>query len=183
MFMNTAMFAMAKFAVLDPDIVAVCVPVAVPTEYVADCDSDEQEILDGSGYEMTLRGVDEPTKVPKRPSGLTARINRYIVPAFGKVHRAVASPPTLNAAEAHTKVGTGSVWLFDAYTTKVPAAFVSWPVVVIDTEFCAVTYTVPAVYVKLVGLAYCVGRAVAAISRFAPAVPAPLTLKKRRAVR
>jgi hypothetical protein len=56
-------------------------------------------------------------------------------------------------------------------------------VVVIETEFCAVTYTVPAVYVKLVGLAYCVGRAVAAISRFAPAVPAPLTLKKRRAVR
>jgi hypothetical protein len=56
-------------------------------------------------------------------------------------------------------------------------------VVVIETEFCAVTYTVPAVYVKLVGLAYCVGRAVAAISRFAPAVPAPLTLKNRRAVR
>jgi hypothetical protein len=100
-----------------------------------------------------------------------------------KVHRAVASPPTLKDAEAHTNVGAGSVWFVDAYTTKVPAAFVSWPVVVIETEVCAVTYTVPAVYVKLVGLAYCVGRAVAGISRFAPAVPAPLTLKKRRAVR
>jgi hypothetical protein len=181
--MNTAMFEAPKFAVLDPEIVAVRVPVAVPTEYVVDCTSEEPEILDGSGYEMTLRGVTEPTNVPKRPSGLTARINRYIVPAFGKVHRAVESPPTLNAAEAHTKVGTGSVWLLDAYTTNVPAAFVSCPVVVIETEFCAVTYTVPAVYVKLVGLTYCVGRAVAGISRFAPAAPAPLTLKKRRAVR
>jgi hypothetical protein len=176
------MFAMAKFAVLDPEIVAVCVPVAVPTEYVADCDSDEPEMLDGSGYEMTLRGVDETSNVPKRPSGLTARINRYIVPAFGNVHRAVESPPTLNAAEAHTKVGAGSVWFVDAYTTKVPAAFVSCPVVVIETEVCAVTYTVPAVYVKLVGLAYCVGRAVVAISRF-PAAPAPFTLKKILAVR
>jgi hypothetical protein len=181
-FMNTAMFEAPKFAVLDPEIVAVRVPVAVPTEYVADCTSEEAETLDGSGYAITLRGLDEPTKVPRDPSGLTARINRYIVPAFGKVHRAVESPPTLNAAEAHTKVGTGSVWLFDAYTTNVPAAFVSCPVVVIETEFCAVTYTVPAVYVKLVGLAYCVGRAVAAISRV-PAAPAPLTLKKRRAVR
>lgn len=123
--MNTAMFEAPKFAVLDPEIVAVCVPVAVPTEYVADCDSEEPEILDGSGYDMTLRGVDEPTNVPKRPSGLTARINRYIVPAFGNVHRAVESPPTLNAAEAHTKVGAGSVSFVDAYTTKVPAAFVS----------------------------------------------------------
>jgi hypothetical protein len=123
--MNTAMFEAPKFAVLDPDIVAVRVPVAVPTEYVADCDSEEPEILDGSGYEMTLRGVDEPTKVPKRPSGLTARIHRYTFPAFGKLHRAVESPPTLNAAEAHTTEGAGSVWLLDAYTTNVPAAFVS----------------------------------------------------------
>ena len=30
--MNTAMFAMSKFAVLDPEMVAVLVPVAVPTE-------------------------------------------------------------------------------------------------------------------------------------------------------
>jgi hypothetical protein len=88
----------------------------------------------------------------------------------------------VRAAEAHTTVGTGSVWFVDAYTTTVPAAFESCPVVVIDTEFCAVTYTVPAVYVKLAGLAYCVGRAVVGISRF-PAVPAPLTLKNRRAVR
>jgi hypothetical protein len=177
------MFAMAKFAVLDPEIVAVCVPVAAPTEYVVDCTSEEPEILDGSGYEITLRVLDEPSNVPKRPSGLPARINRYIVPAVPNVHRAVASPPTLNAAEAHTTVGAGSVWFVDAYTTNVPAAFVSWPVVVIETEFCAVTYTVPAVYVKLVGLAYCVGRAVAAISRLAPAAPAPLTLKNKRAVR
>ncbi len=183
MFMNTAMFAMAKFAVLDPEIVAVRVPVAVPTEYVADCTSEEAETLDGSGYAITLRGVDDPTNVPRDPSGLTARMNTYTFPAFGNVHRAVARPPTLKAAEAHTKVGAGSVWLVDAYTTNVPAAFVSCPVVVIDTEFCAVTYTVPAVYVKLVGLAYCVGRAVVGISRFAPEAPAPLTLKKRRAVR
>jgi hypothetical protein len=75
-FMNTAMFEALKFAVLDPEIVAVCVPVAAPTEYVVDCDNDEAEMLDGSGYEITLTGVVEPTKVPRRPSGLTARINR-----------------------------------------------------------------------------------------------------------
>jgi hypothetical protein len=74
-FMKTAMFAITKFAVLDPEIVAVWVPVVVPTEYVADCESDELEMLDGSGYAITLRGTDELNKVPSAPSGLTARTN------------------------------------------------------------------------------------------------------------
>jgi hypothetical protein len=73
--MNTAMFAMTKLAVLDPEIVAVWVPVVVPTEYVADCESEELEVLDGSGYAITLRGTDEANKVPNAPSGLTARTN------------------------------------------------------------------------------------------------------------
>jgi hypothetical protein len=123
--MNTAMFEALKFAVLDPEIVAVCVPVAAPTEYVVDCDSDEAKILDGSGYEITLTEVVEPTNVPRRPSGLTARINRYTFPVVPKVHSAVASPPTVRVAEEHTTDGEGSVWFVDAYTTKVPAAFVS----------------------------------------------------------
>ena len=125
MFMNTAMFAITKFAVLDPEIVAVCVPVAVPTEYVVDCASEEAEMLDGSGYEITLSVTDEPTKVPNRPSGLIARIDTYTFPAVPKVQVAVASPPTLRAAEAHTTAGAGSVWLVDAYTATVPAEFVS----------------------------------------------------------
>jgi hypothetical protein len=99
------------------------------------------------------------------------------------VHAAVASPEILSGADAHITDGARSVWIADAYTTTFPLAFVSCPVAVIETDVCAVTYTVPAVYVKLVGLTYCVGRAVVAISRLAPAVPAPFTLKKRRAVR
>lgn len=181
--MNTAMFEALKFAVLDPEIVAVWDPVAVPTEYVVDCASEEARMLDGSGYETTPRGTDEPNNVPNNPSGLTTRTNKYTVPAVGKVHAAVASPAVLSGAEAHITDGARSVWFVDAYTTTEPATVVSAPVAVIDTEFCAVTYTVPAVYVKPVGLAYCVGLTVVAISRFAPAVPAPFTLKNMRAER
>jgi hypothetical protein len=177
------MFAATKFAMLDPAIVAVCVPAAVPTEYVADCTSEELEMLEGNGYATTLRGTDEPTSEPNRPSGLAARMNTYTVPATPNVHAAVASPATLSGAEAHITDGAWSVWIVDAYTTTLPAAVVSCPVVVIETEFCAVTYTAPGVYVKLVGPTYCVGLTVVAISRFAPAVPAPFTLKNRRAER
>jgi hypothetical protein len=135
-------------------------------------------MLDGSGYATTLSGTDELNKVPNAPSGLTARTNTHTVPVAPKVHDAVASPATLSGAEAHITDGEGSVGFVDAYTTTFPLALVSCPVVVIETDVCDVTYTVPAVYVKLAGLAYCVGRAVVAISRLAP-----LTLKNRRAVR
>ena len=73
--MNTAMFAATRFAVLEPEIVAVRVPVAVPAEYVAVCESEELSMLEGSGYAITLTGTDERTKEPNRPSGLIARTN------------------------------------------------------------------------------------------------------------
>ena len=76
------------------------------------------------------------------------------MPAVLNVHGAVANPVVLNGADAHTIIGSKSVWLVDEYTATVPAT-VSAPVIVIETDVSTVTLIVPVVlYVKLVGLRY-----------------------------
>ena len=83
---------------------------------------------------------------------------------------AVAVPDVLRTADAHTTDGAGSDALSDVYTATVPPS-TSNPVVRIANEAAVVAYTVPTVYVKLVGKLYILLASVAAAPSTRPATP------------